>query len=144
MAKLQVELVTAEERVLSEEADFVIAPGIDGELGILPNHIALLTPLKEGQVTVKNDGKEHEIFVSGGFLEVLPDRVVILADDAARAHEVDESAAEAARQRAHELLQQQPENPEAAAMMESAMFQLRVTEIRRRRHGDRPGGTQPS
>ncbi len=72
MAKLQVELVTAEGRVLSEEADFVLAPGIDGDLGVLPQHIALLTPLRTGEVTVRNDDAEHVLLVAGGFLEVLP------------------------------------------------------------------------
>ena len=85
MAKLNVELVTAEGRVLSQEADFVLAPGADGDLGVMPHHIPLLTPLRTGEVMVRNDGVEEYLFVSGGFLEVLPDRVVILADAAERA-----------------------------------------------------------
>ncbi|HWW10145.1 MAG TPA: F0F1 ATP synthase subunit epsilon [Candidatus Acidoferrales bacterium] len=144
MAKLQVELVTAEGRVLSQEADFVVAPGIDGELGVLPHHIPLLTPLATGEVLVRNDGHDEHLYVSGGFLEVLPDRVVILADAAERAEDIDEARAEEARRRAQELLAEEPGNDEAAAQLESALFRIKVAEIRRRRHGDRRGGAPPS
>jgi F-type H+-transporting ATPase subunit epsilon len=144
MAKLQVELVTAEGRVLSQEADFVVAPGIDGELGVLPQHIPLLTPLATGEVLVRNDGHDEHLYISGGFLEVLPDRVVILADAAERAEDIDEARAEEARRRAQELLAEQPANDEAAAQLESALFRLKVADIRRRRHGDRRGGAPPS
>ena len=98
MAKLHVELVTAEGRVLSQEADFVLAPGAAGDLGVLPQHIPLLTPLRTGEVMVRNDGVEEFLFVSGGVLEVLPDRVVILADAAERAEDIDQARAEAAAQ----------------------------------------------
>jgi F-type H+-transporting ATPase subunit epsilon len=144
VAKLQVELVTAEGRVLSQEADFVVAPGIDGELGVLPHHIPLLTPLATGEVLVRNDGHDEHLYVSGGFLEVLPDRVVILADAAERAEDIDEARAEEARRRAQELLAEEPGNDEAAAQLESALFRIKVAEIRRRRHGDRRGGAPPS
>lgn len=149
MAKLQVELVTAEERKVSGEADFVIAPGIEGELGILPRHIPLMTPLRPGEVMVRNDGHEEYLFVAGGFLQVLPDKVVILADAAERAEEIDEQRAEEARKRAQEALQRTDlsveESLEYAAALERAMFRLRVAEIRRRRGTrvppeERPGG----
>lgn len=139
MAKLQIELVTAEARVLSQEADFVLAPGIEGEFGVQPRHMPLLTPLKTGEVKVVNDGNEERLFVSGGFIEVLPDRVVILADAAERAEDIDEARAEEARRRAQELLAENEENVEAAAMLESAMFRLRVADIRRRRRGEGRG-----
>jgi F-type H+-transporting ATPase subunit epsilon len=143
MAKLRLELVTPEGRTLSQEADFVIAPGIDGELGVLPHHVPLLTPLATGEVVVRNDGHEDRLFVSGGFLEVLPDRVVILADAAERAENIDEARAEEARKRAEELLAQDETNAEAAAQLESALFRLRVADIRRRRR-ERPGAPPPS
>ena len=136
MAKLQVELVTAEGRVLSEEADFVKAPGMAGELGILPRHIPLMTPLRTGEVLVRNEGRESYLFVSGGFLEVLPDRVVILADAAERAEDIDEARAEEARRRAQQLLEQgrtDAEAAEIAAALERAIFRLRVAELRKRR-----------
>ena len=142
MAKLQVEMVTAEGRVLSQEADFVLAPGIAGELGVLPHHIPLLTPLKTGEVTVRNDGRDEYLFVAGGFLEVLPDKVVILADVAERAEDIDEARAEEARKRAEDLLKQEPENLEAAAQLEREVLRLRVAEIRRHRR-ERPSGPPP-
>jgi len=145
VAKLQVELVTAEGRVLSTEADFVRAPGLAGELGVLPRHIPLMTPLKPGEVMVRNGEAETFLFVSGGFLHVLPDRVVILADAAERAEDIDEARAEEARRRAQQLLEQQASDEdaaEAAAALERAMFRLRVAELRKRSrsHG---GGRTP-
>jgi F-type H+-transporting ATPase subunit epsilon len=138
VAKLQVELVTAEGRVFSEEADFVLAPGIEGDLGVLPQHIALLTPLRTGQVTIRNDDAEHNIFVAGGFLEVLPDKVTILADAAERAEDIDEARAEESRRKAQELLTQDVTNVDAALALERATLRLRVAEVRRRRHGHMP------
>ncbi|MBJ7610409.1 MAG: F0F1 ATP synthase subunit epsilon [Candidatus Dormibacteraeota bacterium] len=131
MAKLQVELVTAEGRVLSEEADFIKLPGLGGDLGVLPQHIPLLTPLRTGEVMVRNEGQEQFLFVAGGFVEVLPDRVVILADVAERAEDIDEAGAEEARRSAQEALAQEPGDPEAAVALERAMFRLRVAEVRR-------------
>ena len=139
MAKLQVELVTAEGRVLSEEADFVKLPGLGGELGVLPQHIPLLTPLKTGEVMLRNEGQEQHLFVAGGFVEVLPDRVVILADVAERAEDIDEANAEQARREAQEALAQEPGDAEAAVQLERAIFRLRVAEIRRGHHRDRRG-----
>ena len=145
MAKLHVELVTAEGRVLSEEADFVRAPGLAGELGVLPRHIPLMTPLRTGEVMVRNDNREESFFVAGGFLEVLPDKVVILADAAERAEDIDESRAEEARRRAQEILAQRSpesaESAEAAMMLERAVFRLKVADLRKRHRG---GGRPPS
>jgi len=142
MAKLQVELVTAEGRVLSQEADFVLAPGAAGELGVLPRHAPLLTPLRTGEVMVRNDGVEEFLFVSGGVLEVLPDRVVILADAAERAEDIDQARAEAARKAAEEVLAENAGDALAAAKLERALYRLRVAEVRRRRrdHGT-PGAS---
>jgi F-type H+-transporting ATPase subunit epsilon len=138
VAKLQVELVTAERRVFSEEADFVVAPGIEGDLGVLPHHIPLLTPLRTGEIMVRNDGREEFFFVSGGFLEVLPDKVVILADVAERAEDIDEAAAQEARKSAQQALAQDEGDADAAAQLERAIFRLRVAEVRRR-HRDHRG-----
>ena len=141
MAKLNVELVTAEGRVLSQEADFVLAPGSAGDLGVLSHHIPLLTPLRTGEVMVRNDGVEEYLFVSGGFLEVLPDRVVILADAAERAEDIDQTRAEAARRAAEEVLAEHAGDAMAAAKLERALYRLKVAEVRRRRRdrGSLPG-----
>jgi len=139
VAKLTVELVTAEERVVSGEADFVLARGAEGELGILPRHIPLMTPLRPGEVMIRNDGNEEYLFVAGGFLQVLPDKVVILADAAERAEEIDEQRAEEARKRAQQLLQEtEGTDVEARAALERAIFRLRVAELRKRRRGQPP------
>ena len=142
MAKLQVELVTAEGRVLSQEADFVLAPGLAGEFGVLPRHIPMLTPLRTGEVMVRNNGHEEYLFVAGGFIEVLPDKVTILADAAERAEDIDHARAEEARKRAQDLLTQDAGNAEAAAALERAIFRVRVAEVRRRRR-ERPPGPLP-
>jgi F-type H+-transporting ATPase subunit epsilon len=141
MAKLNVELVTSEGRVLSQEADFVLAPGAAGDLGVLPHHRPLLTPLRTGEVMVRNEGVEEYLFVSGGFLEVLPDRVVILADAAERAEDIDQARAEAARRTAEEVLAENAGDAMAAAKLERALYRLRVAEVRRRRrdHATPPG-----
>jgi F-type H+-transporting ATPase subunit epsilon len=102
MAKIRLEIVTAERAVYSEDVDEVIAPGIDGELGILPQHAPLMTMLQPGMLTVKKDGDELNLAVSGGFMEVRPERVIILADTAERAEEIDVARAEEARRRAEE------------------------------------------
>ena len=134
--KLQVELVTAEGRVLSEEADFVGCPGSGASSACSREHIPLLTPLRTGEVLVRNDGQEQYFFVAGGFVEVLPDRVVILADVAERAEDIDEAAAEEARRAAQEALAQDPGDAEAALQLEHSIFRLRVAEIRRRHRRD--------
>ena len=134
MAKLRVEMVTAAGKVLSTEADFVVAPGIDGDLGVLPNHIPLLTPLRTGAVTVRNGADEEHLFVAGGFLEVTAEKVVVLADAAERGEDIDIARAEAARKAAERALSENESNAEASAALERAVYRLKVAEIRGRRH----------
>jgi F-type H+-transporting ATPase subunit epsilon len=121
--------------VLSQEADFVLAPGSEGELGILPRHTPLLSPLRTGEVMVRNEGVEENLFVSGGFLEVLPDKVVILADAAERAENIDQARAAAARRAAEERLAANSSDAEAAAKLERALYRLKVSEVRRHHPG---------
>src|SRR5438309_3167748 len=104
---LRVQIVTAEREVLAEDAvDMVVAPGAEGVLGILPRHAPLLTTLLPGIVRIKRGGAEEAMAVGGGFLQVARDQVLILADTAERADEVDEARAEAARGRAREAITQ--------------------------------------
>src|SRR5438132_3113746 len=100
MAKLRLEVVTAEREVFADDVDMVIAPGGEGELGILPRHAPLLTTLQPGVMRLKKDGGETIMAVSGGFLQVFRDRVLVLADTAERADEIEEGRAEQARQQA--------------------------------------------
>jgi F-type H+-transporting ATPase subunit epsilon len=107
MAKmLQVDIVSAEQAIFSGRAQRVIAPGEAGELGILPEHIPLLTRIKPGTVRIEPEGggEEEIIYVSGGMMEVQPDRVTILADTSVRAHDLDEAKAMEAERLAKEAL----------------------------------------
>ena len=100
MPGIKLDIVTAERVVYSDEVDVVIAPGIEGQLGILPHHTPLMTTLQAGELVVRKGGEEHSMVVSGGFLEVRPDRVIVLADTAERSEEIDLARAEEAKQRA--------------------------------------------
>lgn len=134
--KLHVDIVTVEGRRFEGEADFVVAPGSEGELGILPRHIPLLTALAPGSVKVENGKDEQFFFVSGGFLEVRPDEVTVLADAAERADDIDEARAEEARRRAQALLEQKVSDADvaaASAALARAEARLRLAELRRRR-----------
>ena len=121
MSSIKLEIVTAERVVYSEDVQMVILPGIDGELGILPHHAPLLTLLKPGELRVKKDGEEIAMAVSGGFVEVRPDKVIVLADAAERAEEIDEARAEAARQRALAALAEKKADKVEFARMEAAL-----------------------
>jgi F-type H+-transporting ATPase subunit epsilon len=136
LAKLQVAILTVEGVRFDGEADFVVAPGSEGELGILPKHIPLLTPLAAGAVKVRNENDEQFFFVSGGFLEVRPDRVTVLADAAERAEDIDEARAEDARRRAQSSIEQKASDADLAAAtgaLARAEARLRLAELRRRR-----------
>ncbi len=134
--KLHVDIVTVEGRRFKGDADFVLAPGIAGELGVLPRHIPLLTELKPGTVKVRNGNDEEFFFVSGGFLEIRPDQVTVLADAAEHAEDIDEARAEEARRRAQEMLQQRSSDADqaaASAALARAEARLKLAELRRRR-----------
>ena len=126
MATLHLDIVTVERRLYSGEVDMVVAPGSDGEMGILPHHAALLTTLKEGVLRVKRSGAEELFSIGGGFMEVQPDHVIVLADVAERADEIDLARAEEARQRAEQLLKDRP----TGAGVETALSALRRAQIR--------------
>ncbi len=139
-ATLRVEVVTATGSTFSGDADEVIAPGGDGQLGILPHHAPLLTTLKIGALHIKRRGTEETLFIGGGFMEVYQDMVTILADDAERADSIDEARAEEARRHAQTLLEQQTSDVDRAALVgevERALGRIRVAEIHRQRSGRR-------
>jgi F-type H+-transporting ATPase subunit epsilon len=97
-------VVSVERSLFEGDVDFILANGADGELGILPGHAALMTILKPGPLKIRHGGSEELLFVGGGFLEVLPDRVTVLADVAEHADEISVAQAEEARRRAQEKL----------------------------------------
>lgn len=137
MAPIRLDIVTAERQVFSEEVDVVVAPGIDGELAILPHHAPLMTALKPGELRVRRGGEEYSLAVTGGFLEVRPDRVTILADAAERAEEIDIARAEEAKRRAEEELSRTAEvdGARAEAALRRSLIRIKVGEKRRRRRG---------
>jgi F-type H+-transporting ATPase subunit epsilon len=142
MAKTRLEIVTAERVVFSDDVDVVVAPGVEGQLGILPHHAPLMTMLLPGELRVKKGGEEFSLAISGGFLEVRPDRVIVLADAAERAEEIDIARAEAAKRRAQELLRSRPSDVDAAraeAALRRSLVRLRVVERRRKKPGAPPG-----
>jgi F-type H+-transporting ATPase subunit epsilon len=139
MAKLEVKIVTAEREVLTTEADTVIAPASEGTVGILPRHAPLLTALIPGVLVLRNDGQEEIMAVSGGFLQVANNRVLVLADMAERADEVDEQRAQEARADAEAALQEAARGGDtlqaelARANLRVSMARLNVVQRRRRR-----------
>ncbi len=136
MAGIKLDIVTAEQQVYSDEVDVIVAPGIEGELAILPHHAPLMTTLQPGELRVKQGGEEFSLAVSGGFLEVRPDRITILADAAERAEEIDIARAEEAKLRAEEHLGRpatEVDSVRAEAALRLSLVRIKVGEKRRRR-----------
>jgi len=142
--KLKFEIVTAERVIYSDDVDIVVAPGIQGQMGILPSHAPLLTTLQPGELVVRKDGEETAIFVSGGFLEIMQDRVTVLADTAERAEEIDIARAEEAKVRAEERVKEHVPEMDLArveAALRRSLMRLKIAE-RRRKKGPGSGGVQ--
>jgi F-type H+-transporting ATPase subunit epsilon len=139
---LQVEVVAAERSILSEEADEVLADTVQGQIGVLPRHAPMLTILVPGTVRLRRGEDEEILAVSGGFLEVSENKVVVLADSAERAEEIDVARAEEARARAAALLRTRGtdlDQDRARAALARSISRLRVAELSRRRgRGRRP------
>ena len=137
---IHVDIVSAEGEIFSGPATMVFVPAIQGEIGIAPRHAPLLTTLKPGEVRVQSEGAEEQVFwVGGGALEIQPHLVTVMADTAARAHDLDEAAALAAKQRAEEALRDRVgamEVAEAQAELARAAAQLKAIEkLRKLRQG---------
>ncbi len=142
MAGIHCEIVTAERVVFDDEVDMVVAPGIEGEVGILPKHAPFMTALTIGELVLYRAGMEDTIVaIGGGFMEVGAHHVIILADSAERAEEIDESRAEAARRDAEEAMQAAPGEVDfeaARAALRRSTIRLKVV----RRRGSRGRTTE--
>ncbi|MCK4963892.1 MAG: F0F1 ATP synthase subunit epsilon [Dehalococcoidia bacterium] len=140
MPEIGFEIVTAERVVYSDEVDVVVAPGVEGQLAILPNHAPLMTMLQPGELMVRKAGEEESIFVSGGFLEVQGNKVIVLADTAERAEEIDTARADEARLRAEQRVAipaSEADHARAQAAMLRSLMRIKVAQKSRKR---RPRG----
>jgi F-type H+-transporting ATPase subunit epsilon len=129
----RLEIVTVEREVFAEDVDFVVVRGEGGELGILPHHAPLISTLKTGELRMRRAGQVEYFAVSGGFVQVRPDKVVVLADAAEHSEEIDEARAQEARERAETSLREHPERA-AQALQELRRATLRLQVARRRQH----------
>jgi F-type H+-transporting ATPase subunit epsilon len=135
MSSLQLEIVTPEARIFMGSAQMVIAPGVEGGLGILPDHMPLMTEILPGEVIVTTEDDELSFAVGGGFLEVLPDRVSILTDMAIVEGEIDEKAAEEAVARAEQEMRDKVLSGEELATVQASLLRsLAQLRVKRRSH----------
>lgn len=134
MAKLHVDVVSAEESIFAGDAKFVVLPGESGELGIMPGHTPLISRIRPGTVKIvlADSGEEVSVFVAGGILEVQPGGVTVLSDTAIRAEDLDEAKAIQARERAEEALRNAKDKEDIAVVeAELAMLAAQVAAARK-------------
>ncbi len=134
---LRCQIITQERQLFDEEVDIVIAPGIEGEMGILPQHAPLVAALDIGELRVRRGNFEESFAIGGGVLQVAHDRVIVLADSAEQAEEIDIARAEAARRRAEQMMAEgAPRDPATLAALEAAIRRanLRLKVARKRAH----------
>jgi len=134
-ATMQVLVATVEREVYRGEAEFLVAPGAAGELGIMPKHTPLISSLAAGELRITNGDHVDEVFVSGGFIEVQPDVVTVLSDSAERAADIDEAAAIEAERKAKEMLDSRNEDIDyAKAEAELAMMTARLLWLKKKKN----------
>ena len=129
MATLRLEIVTPEAKIYSEDVDMVTLPGSEGELGIYPMHIPLMTQVVSGELVVRKGGQDHYLAIGEGFVEITGDRVAVMTDMAMKADDIDEAKAEEARKRAEARLSEKlsdEENASVAAALAHSLAQLNV------------------
>src|SRR5215467_5102374 len=129
---LKLEIVTPEAKTYSEDVDMVTLPGVEGEMGIYPEHVPLLTQIVPGEVVVRKDGRDYFLAVGEGFVEITGERVAILADMAIRAENIDEAKAEEARRRAEARLAEHIDDEEGAMVSAALAHSLAQLKVKRR------------
>ena len=141
---LLLEIVTPEKLAYSDEVDSVVCPGLEGEIGVLPHHAPLVSTLGLGELRIRKGGQEEFFAIAGGFLQVRPDKVVVMAETADLASEIDVGLAEEARREAERALSEGFEEPadlaRARASLQRALLRIQVAERRRHREGPRSRG----
>ena len=131
-ATLKLEIVTPEARSYSEEVDMVTLPGVEGEMGVFPMHVPLLTQIVSGELVARKNGQDYFLAVGEGFVEITGDRVAIMTDMAIKAENIDEAKAEEARQRAQARLAEKLNDEEAALVSATLARSLAQLKVKRR------------
>ncbi len=131
---LKLEIVTPEGKAYSEDVEMVTLPAVEGEMGIYPQHVPVLTQIIPGEIVVRKGGRDYFLAVGEGFVEITSERVAILADMALRAENIDEAKAEEARQRAEARLAEHLDEEEAAMVSAALTHSLAQLKVKRRQH----------
>lgn len=134
MATLKLEIVTPEAKTYSEDVEMVTLPGSEGEMGIYPNHVPLMTQIVPGEVIARKDNQSYFLAVGEGFAEITGDRVAIMTDMAIKAENIDEAKAEEARRRAEARLAEKLDDEEAAMVNAALAHSLAQLKVKRRQH----------
>src|SRR2546430_13898055 len=130
----RLEIVTPEAKTYSEVVEMVTLPGVEGEMGIYPMHVPLMTQIVAGELTVRKDGKDYFLAVGEGFVEITADKVAILTDMAIRSEQIDETKAEEARKPAEARLAEKLDDEESALVSAALMHSLAQLKVKRRQH----------
>jgi F-type H+-transporting ATPase subunit epsilon len=133
MATLKLEIVTPEAKIYSEDVEMVTLPGIEGEMGIYPMHVPLMTQVQAGELIVRQGGRDHFLAIGEGFVEITGDRVAVLTDMAIKADDIDEAKAEEARKRAEARLAEKLTDEEQATVQAALLHSLTQLNVKRRR-----------
>jgi F-type H+-transporting ATPase subunit epsilon len=131
-ATLKLEIVTPEAKIYSEDVDMVTLPGVEGEMGIYPMHVPLLTQVSAGEVVALKGGQDFHLAIGEGFVQVTGERVAIMTDMAIKAEDIDETRAEEARRRAEDRLREKLSDEEMAAVNASLVNSLAQLKVKRR------------
>ncbi|MCH2591817.1 MAG: ATP synthase F1 subunit epsilon [Pedosphaera sp.] len=134
---LKLEIVTPESKIYSEDVEMVTLPGSEGEAGIYPNHVPLMTKVQAGEIVVSRDGNEEIVAIGEGFAEVTGEHVAILTDNAANSGDIDEAAAEQAKAKAEQRLQEGGDisEDEARALNQAIFYSQAQIKAKRRKRG---------
>ena len=131
---LKLEIVTPEAKIYSEDVELVTLPASEGEMGVYPMHVPLMTQVNSGELVVRKDGQDHFLAIGEGFVEITGDHVAVLTDMAMKADDIDEAKAEEARKRAEARLAEKLSDEEQATVQASLMHSLTQLKVKRRQH----------
>ena len=132
MATLKLEIVTPEAKIYSEDVDMVTLPGVEGEMGVYPMHVPLMTAVTSGELVARKNGQDHFLAIGEGFVEITGDRVAVLTDMAVKADDIDEMKAEEARKRAEQRLSEKLTDEEQATVQAALLHSMAQLKVKRR------------